>query len=158
VGVVRVRVDHKAGLAQRVQLYLHDFSEIRPYELTAHGTYTYLWLDNYFTEASRYPFFLVAGDRLAGFALMRRVSGVNELAEFFVVRRYRRQGVGRTAATRLFRKYPGRWSLEFDHANGPASVFWPKVVGEVAVGSVRRTEQYPPKVDYPSTLLEFETA
>jgi predicted acetyltransferase len=155
VNLHRVKLPHKPVLANLIQFYRYDFSGIRSLDLTAHGTFSYLWLDNYFTEAGRYPFFIWDGEKLAGFALMRRIDGVNHLSEFFVMKAHRRRGVGRLAAIRLFRMYPGDWSLEMDHNNDRARKFWSQVLESVCEGPVKRTEQYPPRVDHASTMLEF---
>lgn len=155
IGLVRVKLKHKQVLANLVQFYRYDFSVIRGLELTPHGTYSYLYLDHYFVEPSRHAFFIVVDGKIAGFAFTRRKEGVNELAEFFVMKAFRRRNIGTAAATRLFRKYPGAWSLEFDHNNTRASNFWPNVVESVASGPVERVEQYPPSVDYASSRLNF---
>lgn len=155
IGLVRVELKHKPVLANLVQFYRYDFSPIRSLELTPHGTYSYLYLDNYFTETTRQAFFIVVDDKIGGFAFMRRSEGVNELAEFFVMKAHRRRHVGTIAATRLLQKFPGAWTLEFDHNNPRASNFWPRVVESIASGPVERIEQYPPRVDYASSRLRF---
>ncbi|MEQ7123126.1 GNAT family N-acetyltransferase [Actinopolymorpha sp. B11F2] len=159
VRLVAVREGHKPVLDRLLQLYLYDFSEIRTLELTPHGTYPYRYLDHYFVEAGRHASFIVAGDRIAGFALMRRLDdGTNQVAEFFVLRAHRRHGVGRAAARALLRRFPGRWCLEFDHANAAAGQFWPAVVAEVADGPMGSRDLGPPEVDHPCTQLTFTTS
>jgi predicted acetyltransferase len=74
-----------------------------------------------------------------------------EDAEFFVVRRHRRHGIGRDAARRMFRRHPGEWLLAFDHANLAAARFWPSVVAAIADGRVDSDDRYPPEVSYPGT-------
>jgi predicted acetyltransferase len=159
VQLVQVREHHKPVLERLLQLYLHDFSEVRPLTLTPHGTFPYRYLDHYFVEAGRDALFIVAGDQIAGFALMRRLDdGTNQVAEFFVLRGHRRHGVGRAAARALFRRYPGRWSLEYDHANAPAGRFWPAVATEVADGAIGSRDLEPPEVDHPCRQLTFTTS
>ncbi|MGW0228952.1 GNAT family N-acetyltransferase [Actinopolymorpha singaporensis] len=155
VRLVRVTEPHKSVLANLLQLYLYDFSSLRDVELSTHGTYSYRYLDHYFVEAGREPLFILVGDRLAGFALVRHVDGVNLLAEFFVVAKHRRLGVGRSAAHALFRRYPGEWSLEYYDANAAARQFWPDVVRAVATGEVGRRRIGPPETDLPATQLTF---
>jgi predicted acetyltransferase len=159
VRLVAVKERHKPVLDRLLQLYLYDFSGFRSLELTPHGTFPYRYLDHYFVEAGRQASFIVAGDQIAGFALMRRLDdGTNQVAEFFVMKAHRRHGVGRVAAHDLFRRFPGRWRLEFDHANLAASRFWPVVVAEVADGPVNQRDLLPPEVDHPCTQLLFTTA
>ncbi|WP_020573604.1 GNAT family N-acetyltransferase [Actinopolymorpha alba] len=159
VQLVRVAERHKAVLANLVQFYRYDYTEFRDLELTPHGTYPYRYLDHYFVEPGRQAFFILDGDRLAGFALMRRCEdGTNQVAEFFVLKAHRRQGAGRAAARALFRRFPGRWRLEFDHANAGAAAFWPAAAKEVASGSVEAEDLCPPEVDHPCRQLRFSVA
>ncbi len=151
-----VAEQHKSVLANLIQLYCYDFSEIRGYDMTAHGTFTYRYLDHYFTEDGREACFITADDALAGFTMTRRLDdGSRAVSEFFVVRHHRRHGTGQAAAHQMFRRHPGPWQLAFDHANHPAARFWPPVTASIADGPVRRTERYPPDVAYPGTLLRL---
>lgn len=156
VDLAVVTEEHKHVLANLLQFYRYDFSAARGYELTSHGTFTYRYLDHYFTEDGREACFITAAGRLAGFTMTRRTDdGAREVAEFFVVRRYRGHGVGSAAARQMFRRHPGEWLLAFDHANAGAVRFWPAVVAAIADGPVRSNDRYPPEVPYPGTWLRF---
>lgn len=52
----------------------------------------------------------------------------NQMAEFFVVRKHRRSGVGRSAAAECFRRFPGRWQIHEIAANEAAIAFWRAVI------------------------------
>jgi predicted acetyltransferase len=156
VDLVAVTEEHKHVLANLLQFYRYDFSGIRDYELTPHGTFTYCYLDHYFTEDGREACFITADGQLAGFTMTRRIDcSTREVAEFFVARRHRRHGIGRDAARQMFRRHPGEWLLAFDHANFEAAQFWPSVVAAIADGSADSTNRYPPEVSYPGTRLRF---
>jgi len=102
LAVRRAEPADKPTLWRLLQLYLHDFSEFLPTDLGPDGEFEYPYFDAYWTELGRAPLVIEAGGHLAGFALVR--SGVpNDLAEFFVLRRYRRQGVGRQAVAAVRR-------------------------------------------------------
>ncbi|WP_367135533.1 GNAT family N-acetyltransferase [Saccharothrix sp. HUAS TT1] len=155
VELVAVAETDKAVLANLIQLYQHDFSEIRDLPLTRHGTFTYAYLDHYFTEPGREAHFIEANGALAGFALARaHVDGDDSwnVAEFFVARGHRRRGVARRAARLLLARRPGEWTLSFDHANPPAAAFWRSVVADVATGPVTEVDRTEP---VPSTRLRF---
>jgi predicted acetyltransferase len=72
--------------------------------------------------------------KYAGFALVDdSVSlSANEhwMAQFFVLRRYRRQGVGSAAAKRVFDLIRGRWEVGQMRMNLPAQTFWRKTISE----------------------------
>ena len=156
VDLAAVAEQDKPVLANLIQLYCYDWSEIRGYDLTADGTFTYRYLDHYFTVDTREACFITVGGALAGFTMTRRLEdGTREVSEFFVVRHHRRHRTGQAAAHQMFRRHPGPWQLAFDHANHAAAQFWPRVTASIADGPVHRTERYPPDVAYPGTLLRL---
>lgn len=156
VDLAPVAEQDKPVLANLIQLYRYDFSEIRGYNLTAHGTFVYRYLDHYFTEDTREACFITADGTLAGFTMTRCLDdGAREVSEFFVARRHRRHGIGQDAACQMFRRHPGPWQLAFDHANHPAAQFWPRVTALIADAPLQRTDRYPPEVAYPGTWLRL---
>ncbi len=160
VELVAVEEDDKAVVANLLQLYCYDFAEIRDYPIGRHGTYRYRYLDHYFVEDGREAWLLRCDGELVGFVLARRLDDEPdpdtwEVAEFFVLRRDRRGGVGRAAATAALRRHPGPWLVAFDVANHEAAAFWPGVVASVAAGEVARTDE-PGR--YPRQELRFEVA
>src|SRR3954466_8074223 len=94
-----------AALSNLLELYSHDLSDVFALELGAEARFGYEKLPLYWSEPEiRFPFLIRAGTRLAGFALVTRGSPASDdpndfdIAEFFVLRRHRRSGVGRRAA------------------------------------------------------------
>ena len=89
----------------------------------------------YWLEPWRHAFLIRAEGRVAGFALVHQRSRltddprVYDMAEFFVLRRYRRQGVGARAATLLFDRFRGPWELRERRQNRSAIAFWREVIG-----------------------------
>jgi predicted acetyltransferase len=57
--------------------------------------------------------------------------------EFFVLRRYRRRGVGEWAAVWLFNQYPGTWEVGEIPENVEAQQFWRTVIDRYADGQYR---------------------
>jgi predicted acetyltransferase len=62
------------------------------------------------------------------------------MAEFFVMRKYRRRGVGRQVAGQIFDMFPGQWSLYQKEDNLPAQSFWRCVIAEYTQGAY--TDEY----------------
>ena len=56
------------------------------------------------------------------------------LAEFFITRPLRGQGIDRHVAHTLFDKLAGRWDIYVLPANTPAILFWEKVAAEYTDG------------------------
>jgi predicted acetyltransferase len=165
VELVAVEEADKPVLANLLQLYLHDFSAHRGFELSEHGTFNYRWLDSYFTEGDERAAYLIrCGGRIAGFAMVSVDAEDAEderawdVKEFFVVRAHRRQGVAQAAARLLWEGRPGMWTLRFDQGNPAAAGLWPGLVRSVASGPVERSEQQRPEVAVPRVRLRFRVA
>ncbi|HEU5074872.1 MAG TPA: GNAT family N-acetyltransferase [Polyangiaceae bacterium] len=129
-------------LANLLELYIHDLSDVFAHpELGPNGRFGYPYLPLYFSEPDRRIACLIRqGSRALGFILVTRGSpvledvDVHDVAEFFVVRRYRRSGVGRQAAMLLWRQFPGKWSVRVSEGNPRALAFWTQVVAEYTAG------------------------
>lgn len=114
-------------LRRLIELYRYDFSAFDASDVDVHGEYGYRYLDHYWTDAGREPFLFRVDGHWAGFALVRR-QPLFDMAEFFVMRKYRRLGVGKQAAREIFRRFPGRWEVRQQHSNPEATAFWHKVI------------------------------
>src|SRR5882724_5723307 len=130
-------------LSNLLELYAHDLSAAFPnVELGADGRFGYDKLPLYWSEPERrFPFLLRCDGRVAGFALVTRGSpasddpSVLDVAEFFVLRRYRRSGVGRRAAILLWNRLPGSWVVRVSEGNLGALPFWTRVIAERTDGA-----------------------
>ena len=111
------------ALARLLELYAYDFSELTGADVNDDGQYGWRYLDAYWTDPERHPFLFRVDGRLAGFALVR-AGAPHDMAEFFVMRKYRRGGVGVTAARAIFARFPGEWQVRQVRANVGAIAFW----------------------------------
>ncbi len=147
VSLERPEPSQRETLANLVQLYIHDFSEFlsaqRKLAVEEDGRFAdLLRLDEYWSAADRSVWFIRAGGQLAGFALLNRRSHCDRpvdfnMGEFFVMRAFRREGVGARAAIDLIEMHPGRWEIAVSARNPPALAFWPRVVGAAKVVDVQ---------------------
>jgi len=142
IEVITAPAELQHVVANLAQLYIHDFTELGgDEELDEHGRFPFPRLPDYWTDSARHPFLVRVDGKYAGFALVRRGShfngdpGVTDMAEFFVTRRYRRQGVGDEVARRIFDLFPGRWEVRVAYNNSPARAFWRRVVAAYADGA-----------------------
>ncbi len=118
----------KPALAAMMRDYIFEMASLIE-GVDPHGPYPLF--DRYWSEPeTRWPFWLRAGTANAGFALIDRdvEAGRFDMAEFFVSPRYRRKGVGRSAARRLIARFPGSWRITQRESNAPAIAFWHHVL------------------------------
>lgn len=50
--------------------------------------------------------------------------------EFFVIRRYRRRGIGTQMAHEVWRRFPGAWEIRVMEANTKAGEFWERAIAK----------------------------
>jgi predicted acetyltransferase len=148
--IIPATIGDKSVLRQLIELYQYDWSGISPdLDVDAHGLYGYDYLDHYWTEKERYPFLVRVNGRYAGFVLVNDYVLVpgnqRSMAEFFVMRKYRRQGVGKRVAFEIFDRLPAKWEVRQVNENTVGVQFWRKVIGEYTGGK------------YQETLLEGES-
>jgi len=135
-------------LANLLELYAHDFSELKPLRLGDDGRFGYEHLPLYWQDDNRFPF-LVRNGGLAGFVLVKRGSEVSadaavwDMAEMFVVRGQRRRGVATAVAHEVWRRFPGPWEVRVMEVNVPAISFWARAIAgfvgrEIAPSRVER--------------------
>ena len=139
--VVEAKVDQKPVLHRLMQLYLHDTSEFTGDDPTREGLFTYRYFEEYWEEPDRFPFLIYSDVNLAGFVLLNSytvVLGQGEgmsISEFFVMRKYRRLGVGRRAAFHVFDRYPGPWEVREHKDNHAGQLFWRTIIAEYTGGN-----------------------
>jgi predicted acetyltransferase len=135
-------VEDKPVLQHLLQLCLHDYSEFNGQDINEHGLFDYPYLDYYWTEAGRYPFLVRVERKLAGFVLVRQLETGGhkplwQMAEFFILRKYRRQGIGRSVVHQVFERFEGQWEITQEEGNLPAQSFWKNVIRE----SIQESDQ-----------------
>jgi predicted acetyltransferase len=146
--LVKVSFEKKMVLRNLMELYQYDMSDFEDdgdNDVNEYGLFDYMYLDHYWTEAGRFPFFLMQSGKLAGFALVREIADCEtpkfSIAEFFILRKYRRQGIGKEAAYKLFEMFKGDWSVSWLEKNLPAKIFWTKAIVEYSKGSCSEAAQ-----------------
>ena len=97
------------------------------------------WIETFWTDPRRRSFLARVDGVLAGFVLIRDGAhfageGTREISEFFVLRRFRRRGLGEEVARRVFDMFPGRWEITELASNTEAQQFWRRVIGRYTTG------------------------
>jgi predicted acetyltransferase len=138
VEVKRADIAQKPVIFNLLQIYLHTFAALAgpdspDWRFNALGQYEYPDISPYWTRKGWHPYLIYAAGNLAGFALVNDASGSGRpvdffLQEFFVSGKYKRRGVGREAARKIFEHHRGRWELGTVPGNVAAVAFWKRVL------------------------------
>jgi predicted acetyltransferase len=117
-----------------LQFYVYDMSRFTGAQ-PDDGVFPYRHFDAYWREGeARLAWWAKVGGEIAGFALVRFDAGerCHEIAEFFIVNRWRRRGVGLSFARLLLARFPGPWRLHELANNTDAIAFWRRVLAGFA--------------------------
>ena len=113
--IIEATIQDKFILKNMLEFYLYDISPYKNLDLNSYGQFGYPYLDSYWKEGNRYPFLTKLHKKIIGFALVNNhhyIPDVNyAIAEFFVMKRYRREGIGKVMAFHIFDKFRGTWEI-----------------------------------------------
>ncbi len=144
VDVSRASAEDKSVIQRMLELYEYDFSEFEETDLDSHGCFGYPFLDLYWIEDTRHPFLVRVDGNLAGFVLVNQKTYLPSsqwaISEFFIMRKYRRQGIGKVVAFFVFDQFHGTWEVHQLESNVPSQNFWRRVISEYTGGHYSETE------------------
>jgi predicted acetyltransferase len=130
IEVIPAKIEQKSILANLLELYIYDFTEIWDFDIGETGVYGYERLPLYWEEPNRHPFLIYVDGKIAGFVLVQKGSpiaddkNVYDIAEFFILRKYRRKNIGSTVAHKVWKMFKGDWQVRVLIENMVASAFW----------------------------------
>jgi len=136
-----IKTEEKRILKNLGELYIYELSQYSPMDVNNLGLYDDLDdLDLYWKEKNRYPYFIKVDNKLAGFVLVcddRQIEEIKSnyaIDDFFILYKYKRQGIGKYCAKYIFEKYKGKWQIWFHPNNKSAKIFWTKTIDEYTKG------------------------
>lgn len=136
-----VKENEKEIILNLMQLYTYELSffedKTTNFQLLDSGLYAMnKYIELYWKEENRHPYVLKFNGNLAGFVLERfNEENYNEIAEFFVINKYRKLGAGTFMAKEMFKRYKGKWEIRTLLKNKRAQEFWRKVVKDASDGN-----------------------
>lgn len=145
IAIIPASPEQEPIVANLLELYAHDFSEFVNLQLDADGRFGYKHLPLYWKEPNRYPFLITVDGHWAGFVFVHRGSQISgdenvwDVAEFFIVRGYRRLGIGTKVAHNVWRMFQGKWEVRVIGRNQKAKDFWGGAISEFIGKTVHPT-------------------
>lgn len=133
VQIVKASEEQKQLISNLLQFYIYDFSEYTGHDTEPTGLFgIYPDLEKYWNDETRFPYLIRKDEKDIGFVFVRLIhSGERSyfsIAEFFIMRKYRRKGIGGQAAVRVLDLHRGNWEVFQMETNRPAHAFWHGVI------------------------------
>lgn len=134
--------EHKVVINNLMQFYIYDFSRMINYDVENNGVFMpYPALDEYWPNGSeRFPYIIKVQGKYAGFILVKFIHSENKsyfsIAEFFIMNKYRRMGIGKKLAWQIFDLHKGTWEVFQIEQNKAAQQFWRNIISEYTKGNL----------------------
>jgi predicted acetyltransferase len=138
--IIKASAEYKDVIKNLMQFYIYDFSEFIQLDVEENGLFEpYQQLDAYWQEADRrFPYIIKTGKHYTGFVFVSVIESAQgnyySIAEFFILKKYRRQGMGKAVAVQIFDQHRGAWQVYQKESNRPAQQFWLAVIKEYTNG------------------------
>lgn len=149
VDLKRVTADEKEILRNLLEKYDFEFSQWNKRDVNELGLFGYPYFDHYWTEGGRWAYFITVDQKLAGFAMITNLPEVDDrqtdfqMAEFFVLHKYRRSSVGKQAFFKVLKIHKGQWQFKLHPANLASVHFWTRVINAYTSGEYELVKSYP---------------
>lgn len=132
VELKQVAIGEKEILSNLLEKYNYEFSQYDKVPFDENGLFGYRYLDNYWTNEGRFPYFIIVDKKLAGFALINKYPECDRpidwaVAEFFVSYNFRRSGVASIVMKKIFEIHKGYWHIKYHQKNVASELFWNKI-------------------------------
>ncbi len=161
VELVPAREADRDVLQAMGRFYVYDMSEYTGWPCPPDGLYACADFGAWWSEPGAHCFFIAVGGERAGFVLIDRHGSLPateyNVAEFFVLRKFKGRGVGRSAATMVFDRFRGPWETMQRLDNQGAIEFWRKVVGRYTGGRYDEAHRYAPYLEKEMNVISFDS-
>lgn len=142
LNLIKASAEHHFLLDNLMQFYIYDFSEWLNLDVMRNGSFEkYKEAETYWQERNKSIYLVEKENQYAGFVLVKTIAEKNKqyfsIAEFFILKKYRKKGLGKQVAFQVFDLYKGSWQVFQLNQNVPAQIFWHKVVSEYTGGSFK---------------------
>lgn len=154
VTIEKIEENELNTLNKLVELAAYDLSELSGSDINENGLYVMNFDSrNWFEDANFHLYFIRVEGILVGFIAIRKILEENiiYLNHFFILRKFRRQKVGKEAAIKAFNLFSGKWRVSQFDWNIPAQIFWRKIVKEYSNDNfteIRRKDNKGPSQEF----------
>ena len=118
------------------RFYVYDMSKYMGseagWEIPEDGLYECRDFKKYWLDPQAFPYLIRYGKELAGFAIVDKKGSDNQvdfnMAQFFILRKFKGKSVGKQVAYHCFNQYQGVWEIMVLPGNTGAYQFWKKII------------------------------
>lgn len=118
------------------RFYVYDMSEYMEndpdWAMPENGLYECIDFKKYWETEEAFPFLIRYKNELAGFVIIDKKGSDQtidfNIAQFFILRKFKNKGIGRYVAHQCFNKFHGTWEVMVMPGNKGAYLFWKSII------------------------------
>ena len=120
------------------RFYVYDMSQYlgseEGWECPEDGLYECIDFKKYWEVSDAFPFLIRYKNELAGFVIIDKKGSEPKIdfniAQFFILRKFKNKGIGKYVAQQCFDQFPGVWEVMVIPGNDGAYQFWHSTIKE----------------------------
>lgn len=136
--LIQATLNDYSIIQNMARFYVYDMTEYMGFEpgweIPENGLYECIDFKKYWSDKDATPLLVHYENELVGFAIIDKKGSDTQvdynMAQFFILRKFKSKGVGRYVATACFSRFKGVWEIMVIPENKGAYSFWKSVVGE----------------------------
>lgn len=138
IKLIAASLDDYSTIQNMARFYVYDMSEYlgndKGWECPETGLYECIDFKKYWETADTFPFLIRYQNELAGFVIIDKKGSEStvdfNVAQFFILRKFKKKGIGKYVAHQCFDQFRGRWEVMVIPGNEGAYQFWRSVIKE----------------------------
>ena len=146
IEIAEAKEKERSIIQNLARFYVYDLSEYQNRKCPEDGLFEDEDYIRFWKKPGHYPYLIKCQDEIAGFVLVEKGGSSPDIdyhiAEFFIVRKFRRQGISMFVAKELFQKYSGNWEVMSISGNKPAVKFWEKTIAGYTQGQYTKSSEF----------------
>ena len=142
IQILQANLAQQPIIAQLYELYTYEMTDLADFDIHDNGYYGYDELPLYWEDPNKHPFLVWVNNKLAGFVLIQKGSPIKtvpdvwDVAEFFIMRKFRKKGIGQFVAEHIWQTHNGAWQVRVWDNNIAAHSFWNKAIKKFSKKSI----------------------
>lgn len=136
IALIPATIKEYPTIQNMARFFVYDMSEYsgseKGWELPEDGLYECIDFKKYWETDAAFPFLIRYDNELAGFVIIDKKGSDSSIdfnvAQFFILRKFKNKGIGRYVAQQCFDKFRGSWEVMVMPSNSGAYCFWRSVI------------------------------
>lgn len=132
IKLIPVDIKEYPVIQNMARFYVYDMSEYlgmeAGWEIPQDGLYECIDFKKYWEDENSFPFLINYQAEIVGFVIIDKKGSYADIdfnmAQFFILRKFKNKGIGKYIAQQCFKKFPGTWEVMVIPGNEGAYRFW----------------------------------